>query len=93
MDLPSSSGVRSLYFVAQQPMHLLPVETAVMENDALPFCFLFCVPVSLRSVMCFVKMGEMSPDVSERVTSYISACDGESGLKMGGNAHILTAWP
>lgn len=52
--------------MAQQPMHLLPVEMAVMENDALRFCFLLCVPVSLRSVMCFVKMGERSPDVSER---------------------------
>lgn len=53
--------------MAQQPMHLLPVELAVMENDALPFCFLLCVLVSLRSVMCFVlgEMRKMSPDVSE----------------------------
>lgn len=40
----------------------------------------------------FNKYGEeMNPDVSERARLFISESDGENGLKMGRNMHILTA--
>lgn len=58
--------------------------------------FLFPFMCSCVSEKCnvFCKDGrEESWCQWKRVTSYISACDGESGLKMGGNTQILTAWP
>lgn len=33
----------------------------------------------------------MNPDVSERARLFISESDGENGLKMGRNMHVLTA--
>lgn len=40
----------------------------------------------------FNKHGEeMNPDVSERARLFISESDGENGLKMGRNMHVLTA--
>lgn len=71
----------------QRTLLLLPVELSVVASVALPSHFLLCGFMCLRNVMGFVNTGEKRILMSVRETDY----DGEKGLKMGRNMHILTA--